>query len=324
MRKQTILAAFAAMAAFAATPFTAAAQDAWPSKPVKVVVPFAAGGSTDVVARLVAEKLSSALGQQFVVDNQGGSGGMIGARSVAAAPADGYTILFGTSTMSTIGVFYKEPQVDTLKDFVPASLVSQGVTTLIVTPEIGAKTVAEFVAYAKANPGKVNFGSPGPGTASLTMEMMKHRSGIDAEVVHYQGAGPAMTGLLSNEIQAMFEPTITAKPQIDGGKAIALATTGLERSPALPDVPTLTEALGEPFDGSFYNGIFVKTGTPDAIVAKLAEAVAAAVKLPEVADKLNSLGQQPVGSTPAEFTARIEKEIPQWIEVGKAAGIEPQ
>jgi len=302
---------------------TASAAEDWPQKPIRLVVPFAPGGSTDVTARLVADKLTAELEQQVAVDNVPGAGGMVGAAEVAAAPADGYTVLFGTSTMSTLQVFFKEPSVDTLKDFIPTSLVSQGVTSLIVNQQVRVNSVAEFIEKARINPASISFGTPGQGTASLTMEMMKHRAGLEVEVVHYRGAGPAMTALLSNEIQAMFEPTLTAKPVVDGGQAKVLATTGLERSPVFPDAPTLTEALGEKFDGSFYNGVFLKAGTSDVIVQKLQSAVKTVVDLPDVKQKLTELGQIPVGSSPEAFRQKLEAEIPQWIGVGKVAGVEP-
>ncbi len=300
------------------------AKAAWPEKPVRFVVPFAPGGSTDGIARLVAEKLSQALGQQFAVENVAGAGGLIGAQTVSAQPADGYTILFGTSTMSTIDVFYKDAKVNTLKDFKPVSLVSQGVLTLVVQPSLGLKSYKDFVEYAKKNPGAFNFGTPGPGVAHLTVEMLKHQSGIDVQVVPYKGAGPAMTALISGEIQGMMEPTITTKPQVDAGKIVALATSGAERSKTFPDKPTIAEAMNGRFEAAFYNGIFVKTGTPDDIVKKLGEEVAKVVKTPDVVDRLGSLGQQAVGSTPAEFRASLEKEIPQWVAVGKEAGIQPE
>ena len=303
------------------------AQTAWPSKPVRIIVPFAPGGTTDILARAMAPELSKAFGQPFVVENRAGAGGNVGADAVAKAPADGYTLLMGT--VGTHGInkaLYPKMPFDSQKDFAPITLVA-GVPNVMVMNADKAKTlnintVPDFVKYAKANPGKFSMASSGNGTSiHLAGELFKSRTGIFMTHIPYRGSGPAMLDLVGGNVDVMFDNLPSALPQIKGGKLKAFAVTSAERSSAMPDLPTVAEAAGlKGFDASSWFGLLAPAGTPPEIVSRVQQEVAKALGTPAVKDKLLAQGAIPGGNTPAQFTTFINAEHVKWAEVVKVSG----
>ena len=301
----------------------AAIAQTYPVKSVRMVVPFAAGaGSNDIMARLIAQKLTDALGQQFVVDNRPGASGIIGMEIVAKAPPDGYTVLMMSLTFSVNPSLFSKLPYDTVKDFVPVTMVASAPLMLVVHPSIPVKSVQEFIAYAKANPGKLNFGSGGPGTTPhLAGEMIKTMAGVQMTHIPYKGGAPALTDLVGGQIQFMLENIPGTLPFAKSGKLRALAVTDLKRSPLLPELPTLDESGLKGFQIVGWNGLFVPAGTPQAIVNKLQSEVAKALMLADVKERLSVMGADGVGDTPQHFAAFIKAEIPKWAKVVKDAGL---
>ena len=299
------------------------AAQSYPVKAVRLVVPFAAGaGSNDIMARLIAQKLTDAFGQQLIVDNRPGASGIIGCDIVAKAPSDGYTVLMMSLTFAVLPSLYSKMPYDTIKDLTPVTMVASAPLMLVVHPSIPAKSVAEFIAYAKANPGKLNFGSGGPGaTPHLAGEMLKSMAGLQVTHIPYKGGAPALADLVGGQIQFMLENIPGTLPFAKAGKLRALAVTDLKRSPLLPDLPTLDESGLKGYQIVGWNGMFVPAGTPQAIVGKLQVAVANALALPDVKERLSILGADGVGDTPQHFTAFIKAEIPKWAKIVKMAGI---
>jgi tripartite-type tricarboxylate transporter receptor subunit TctC len=303
------------------------AQGAWPTKPVKIVVPFAPGGTTDILARAMAPELSRAFGQQFIVDNRAGAGGNVGADIVAKAPADGYTLLMGT--VGTHGInkaLYNKLPFDPQKDFAPITLVA-GVPNVMVMNADRAKaldinTVADFIKYAKANPGKLSMASSGNGTSiHLAGELFKSRTGIFMTHIPYRGSGPALLDLVAGNTDVMFDNLPSALPQIKGGKLKAFAVTSAERSAAVPDLPTIAEAAGlKGFDASSWFGLMAPAGTPPDIVSRIQQETAKALASPAVKEKLLAQGAIPGGNTPQEFAKMIDAEHIKWAAVVKASG----
>jgi tripartite-type tricarboxylate transporter receptor subunit TctC len=315
-----------ALAAALAVPL-AVAQGAWPNKPVRIVVPFAPGGTTDLLARTLAPELSKAFGQSFVVENRGGAGGNIGAEVVAKAPGDGYTLLMGT--VGTHGInksLYSKMPYDPQKDFAPITLVA-GVPNVMVmstkrAQDLGINSVADFVKHAKANPGRLNMASSGNGTSiHLAGELFKARNSIFMTHIPYRGSGPAMTDLLAGNMDVMFDNLPSAMPHIKAGNLKAFAVTSAVRSEALPDVPTVAEAGKLPgFEASSWFGLLAPAGTPADVVNRLQQETAKALNLPAVKERLLAQGAIPSGNTPAEFAALIDAEIKKWEAVVKASG----
>jgi tripartite-type tricarboxylate transporter receptor subunit TctC len=316
-----------ALAAALALPGAALAQANWPTKPVRIVVPFAPGGTTDILARVLAPELSKAFGQQFIVDNRGGAGGNIGADHVAKADADGYTLLMGT--VGTHGInkaLYSKLPYDPQKDFAPITLVA-GVPNIMVmnaarAKELGINTVPDFIRYAKANPGKLNMASSGNGTSiHLAGELFKAKTGVFMTHIPYRGSGPAVRDLIGGTMDVMYDNLPSAMPHIQAGSLKAFAVTSDVRSQALPDIPTVAEAANLPgFEASSWFGMLAPAGTPPAIVARLQTEIAKALKLPEINTRLAGLGAIPSGNTPQEFARLIDSEIAKWAPVVKAAG----
>jgi tripartite-type tricarboxylate transporter receptor subunit TctC len=315
-----------ALAAALALPL-AFAQGAWPNKPVRIVVPFAPGGTTDILARTLAPELSKVFGQSFVVENRAGAGGNIGAELVAKAPADGYTLLMGT--VGTHGInksLYSKLPYDPQKDFAPVTLVA-GVPNVMVmgtkrAQELGINTVADFVKHAKANPGRLNMASSGNGTSiHLAGELFKARNRIFMTHIPYRGSGPALADLLAGSVDVMFDNLPSSMPHIKAGNLKAFAVTSAVRSEALPDVPTVAEAGKLPgFEASSWFGLLAPAGTPADIVSRVQQETAKALNLPAVKERLLSQGAIPSGNTPAEFAALIDAEIKKWEAVVKASG----
>jgi tripartite-type tricarboxylate transporter receptor subunit TctC len=316
-----------ALAAAVALPGAALAQANWPTKPVRIVVPFAPGGTTDILARVLAPELSKAFGQQFIVDNRGGAGGNIGADHVAKADADGHTLLMGT--VGTHGInkaLYSKLPYDPQKDFAPITLVA-GVPNIMVmnaarAKELGINTVPDFIRYAKANPGKLNMASSGNGTSiHLAGELFKAKTGVFMTHIPYRGSGPAVRDLIGGTMDVMYDNLPSAMPHIQAGSLKAFAVTSAMRSQALPDIPTVAEAANLPgFEASSWFGMLAPAGTPPEIVSRLQVEIAKALKLPEINTRLAGLGAIPSGNSPQEFASLIDSEIAMWAPVVKAAG----
>ena len=318
MRALGIVTALLAALAGAATP---AAAQSYPSRPIKLITPFTPGGPVDVMARLVADRLSQNLGT-VVVDNRPGAGGTIGSRFAAAAEPDGYTLLLGTSTtLAASPALYRNIGYDPIRSFTPVAMVASVPLGLVVAPTVPAKTVGELIAYAKQHPGKLNYGAPTGVLPHLTAEMFKHAAGVDIVHVPYRGAATAINDLLSGQIDLAFEPYSVLLGHIHEGRVRALAVTGATRSAELPDTPTMIESGLAGFISVSWSGVVAPTGTPVEFVAKLNAAVNAGLAAPDTQTRLARLGAAPMTGTPAEFGALIAAETPKWAAVVKAAGI---
>lgn len=308
----------------AVVPFSATAQGAgdYPNKPVTLVVPFPAGGPSDVVGRMVGQEISKRIGQPVIVANRPGAGGNIGSASVAAAPPDGYTLVLGT--VSTHGInpsLYQKMPYDHKKDFVAISQVGFVPSVLVVNNSFAPKTVPELIAYLKQNPTKVFYASPGAGTSiHLAAEMFKLMSGTEMTHVPYKGSAPAMQDVIGGQVPLMFDNTLTAWPQVQAGRVRALAVTTPQRLKSMPDVPAMSEFLPG-FSASAWHGVFAPAGTPRPIVDKLAAAMADAMKDPAVVAQLTAKDVIPVGNTPAQFATFINEETDRWASVIRKLGL---
>jgi tripartite-type tricarboxylate transporter receptor subunit TctC len=325
LKRRLVLGAGLAGAACIALP--AAAQSNWPSRPVKILVPFPAAGTTDILARAIAPELSKAFGQQFIVDNRAGAGGNVGSEIVAHSPPDGYTLLMGT--VGTHGInraLYSKLPYDPIKDFAPITMVA-GVPNVMVMPAdkskaMGILTVADFIKYAKAHPGQLNMASSGNGTSiHLAGELFKSLTGTYMVHFPYRGSGPALLDLIGGTMDVMFDNLPSSLQQIKAGKLRALAVTSRQRSAALPDVPTMEEAAGlKGFDATSWFGLLAPAGTPPDIVNRIQQEVAKSFNTPAIKEKLLAQGAIPSGNTPAEFARLIEAEHVKWAQVVKASG----
>jgi tripartite-type tricarboxylate transporter receptor subunit TctC len=291
----------------------AAAQ--YPNKPLRLVVPFAPGGSTDIFARLLAERAQGPLGQPVVVENRSGAAGNLGANEVAkGAPADGYTLLMATTGVMAINnALYKNMTYDAAKDLEPVLFVASITNVLIVPPDLPAKNVRDLVAMAKKEPGKLSFASSGAGSSThMSAELFKAMSGTDILHVPYKGSGQAMPDLMSGRVQLMFENAPGAVSHIKAGKLRALAQTGLKRSPALPDVPTVDEAGVKGYESLSWSGIAVAAGTPKAVIDRLNKDLNAVLAQPEMRQKIGEQGAEVVGGSPEAFRKHVEAERAKW------------
>jgi len=295
---------------------------AYPAKPIRLVVPFPPGGATDILARDVAQKLTEAWGQSVVVDNRPGAGGNIGAELVAHASPDGYTLLMGTVGTHAINAsLYAKMPYDHIRDFAPVILVAGVPNVLVVNPALPVNSVAELIAYAKANPGKLNFASSGNGTSiHLSGELFKVMAGVQMTHVPYKGSAPAVQDLISGQVQLMFDNLPPSLPQIKAGKLRALAVTSATRAPALPDVPTMAEAGLPGFEASSWFGVLAPAGTPPAIVAKLNAEIAKWLATPEAKERLSKQGANAAGGSPEDFVKHIAAETAKWAKVVKDSG----
>jgi tripartite-type tricarboxylate transporter receptor subunit TctC len=311
-----ILAAFLLPSAFA--------QPApYPNRPVKFVVPFPPGGNLDFLARTMQPKLSEFLGQQVIVENKGGAGGIVGAEYASKQPNDGYTLFLGNT--GTIGLYvsvYPKLPYDPVKDFDAVGMITANAVLTVVHPDVPAKTMQELIAYAKANPGKVNAGVAGSGSLlHFATELLKSHAGIDLVVVPYKGSGPVVTDLLGGQVQMSIDAPSVFMSHVKAGKLRALAVTGKARLPALPEVPTFEEAGLKGFDASGWQGMLVPAGTPAAIVARLSDALLKTLAVPDVRERMVAAGLEVAPSTPQQFTAHIRAEIDKWNRVAKAANL---
>jgi tripartite-type tricarboxylate transporter receptor subunit TctC len=304
---------------------SAQAQPAWPTKPVKILVPTAPGGNADTLARMVAQHMSRATGQQFYVENRGGAGNTLGIESVARSPADGTTLLLGASTITINHLVYKRLPYDVLRDFAPVTQLVSLPNVLVVHPSQPHRTLGEYIAAARAAPGRINYASAGVGSnLHLAMELLKHRTGIDVAHVPYKGVGPALQDTLAGHVMSMMSNAASAKPHVDAGALRALAVTSRGRLPAMADVPSVAEAAGvSDYEVLSWFAMFAPAGTPEPIVARLHSEIAALLNMPETRTRLAGEGAEPVASKPAEFAEFVRAEIKKWDEVGKAANIQP-
>jgi len=298
------------------------AQAPYPAKPIRLVVPFPPGGTTDILARIVAQKLTEAWGQPVVVDNRPGAGGNIGAELVAKSAPDGYTLLMGTVGTHAINAsLYAKLPYDHVKDFAPVILVAGVPNVLVVNPSVPVNSVAELIAYAKANPGKLNFASSGSGTSiHLSGELFRTMAGVQITHVPYKGSAPAIADLVGGQVQLMFDNLPSSLAQIKAGKLRALAVTSDKRAPALPDVPTMAEAGLPGFEASSWFGVLAPAGTPPAIVGKLHAEIAKWLATPDAREKLSAQGANLAGFGPEEFARYIGSETAKWAKVVKESG----
>ncbi len=298
------------------------AQNTYPNKPLRLIVPFAPGGSNDIVARVVGYKFADSFSQQVIIDNRGGASGIIGTDLAAKAAPDGYTLLMMSLTLAVNPSLYKKLPYDTEKDLIPVSLVASAPLILVVHPSLPVKSLKELIAHVKANPGKFNFGSGGPGTTPhLAGEMLKGMAGLQMTHVPYKGGGPALADLMGGQLQLMLENIPSTLPHVKSGKLRVLALSGLKRSALVPDVPTLDEAGLKGYEIVGWNGLFVPATTPSAIVSRLHTETVKALAAPDIKERLSGMGAEGVGNTPAQFGAFFKAEIKKWAQVVRDAGL---
>ncbi|MDO8278528.1 MAG: tripartite tricarboxylate transporter substrate binding protein [Burkholderiaceae bacterium] len=299
---------------------SAMAQD-YPSKPVRVVVPFAAGGGADVIGRIMAQSLTTALGQPFVVENRSGASGNIGADLVAKSANDGYTLLFGGTNLATNPSLYDNLSYNPLKDFAPISQLTAAPYVLLVNPSVPARNFREFLALAKSAPGKTAYGSTGLGTpGQLAMESIKAIAKVDLLHVPFNGSTAMMTALTGGHVMAGFDNMLTAVPFVTSNRLRALAVSGGKRSPALPDVPTISEAGLPGFEAYIWQGVLAPAGTPRAILDKLQTAIAREFSKPDVRERMAGLGVEIIASTPQDFAAFLKRDTERYAEIIRFSG----
>jgi tripartite-type tricarboxylate transporter receptor subunit TctC len=298
------------------------AQGNWPAKPITVIVPFPAGGTTDIVARLAGQALSEELGRPVIVENRPGAGGNIGAQMVARAPADGYTLVMGTVGTHAINpALYKKMPYDHLKDFAPISRVAAVPNVLVVSPSQPYKTVKELIAYGKSHPNDLSFASSGNGTSiHLAAELFKSMTGVQMRHIPYKGSAPALTDLMGGQTNLMFDNLPSAIQFIRAGKLRAIAVTTLTRTSQLPDVPTIAESGIPGFDASSWFGLFAPAGTPPAVIKRIDDALMKVMETTDLKKKIIERGGEPVAETPEKFAAFIQAETTKWAKVVKESG----
>ena len=303
-----------------------ASAEEYPAKPVRIVVPFPAGGVADLLPRIVGEKLSQKWGQPVIVENKVGAAGNIGMAEVARSAPDGYTIgLAPTGNLTVNPTLFPNMGFDTRRDLAPVTLLAESPNVLVVNPSVPATTFRELIAYAKANPGKLNFASPGEGSgAHLAGELLNQEAGIKAVHIPYKGLAPAVGDLLGGQVQMMFAGISTVIQHVKAGKLVALAIASPRRNAQLPDVPTVAESGLPGFDVTSWYGFVVRSGTPPAIIDKIQRDTTEALRMPDVQSKLAAQGLDPVGDTPAQFASVIDAETTKWVGIVRKAGIKPQ
>ena len=325
LTRRTLLAG-ASVAALAASLAAPLAAQTYPSRPIRYVVPFAAGaGVLDIMARIVSQHLGTSLGQQVVVDNRPGAGGNVGAEIAAKAAPDGYTMLMGNTALVVSPYLFAKLPFDPLTDFVPVTQVNSAPLLLVVHPSLPVTSVAELVAYAKARPGQLNYGSGGIGTTPfLATELFKSLAGIDVVHVPYKGGAPALADLVAGQLSFMIENVPGTLPFVKDGKLRALAITSRQRLPLVPEVPTMIEAGVADYEMIGWNGIFLPKGTPAEITTRLNADLVKVLGTGEMKEQLGKLGAEPVGSTPAAFAAFVQAESRRWGKIIKDLGIKPE
>jgi tripartite-type tricarboxylate transporter receptor subunit TctC len=297
--------------------FGCAQAQSWPAKPVRFIVPFTPGGGNDTIARLIGQKLTGVLGQQIIIDNRPGAGGTIGAEVAAHSPADGYTMfLAGVATHGINPNLRKKLPYDPVKDFEPVSLIAQAPLLVVVHPSLPVRNVRELIALAKSKPGQLTYASNGAGGSShMAVELFQMTTGTKMLHIPYKGLSPALTELVSGQVQMMFSSAVAMLPQVKSGRLRVIAMTGAKRSPAIPDVPTVAESGVPGYETGSWYGVVMPAGTPKPIVSRLAKEIAAIAKSPEVNERLVDDAAIPVGNTPEEFGAFIRKELARWAKV---------
>lgn len=302
----------------------AAAQTEYPSRAVRIIVPSPPSGGTDIIARVLGQHLSKALGQQFFVDNKPGAGNMIGIEAAARSPADGYTLLMVASTLVLNSVLYKHVPYDPVRDFAPITLAATAPNILVVDPKLPIRSVADLIAAAKAKPGALSYGTPGIGTSPhLCMELLQYMAKIDLQHVPYKGTAAAVTDVIGGQIQVAFATALTAKPLVDAGRLRALAVSGPKRVEALPSVPPVAEAVPG-YEAMQWYGLVAPAGTPAAVIERVHTEAIKALGSRETKERLATDGAEPLGSAPSEFAAFIRRELEKWSQVAQAAKIEKQ
>ena len=294
----------------------------WPQRPIKLIVPFAAGGNTDGIARLTAERISQSLGQAVIVENKAGANGAIAADFVAQSPPDGYTLFMAAMPVLAILPAISKTKFDATRDFAPISIVGSNPFVMAISNTVPAKNVREFVAYAKKNDGKLNYASGGSGSVShLSAALFVKRAGLNMNHISYKGGGPAVADLLGGQVQMYFGNLSELAPHADGGRISIIGVSSLDRARQIPDVPTFAESGFPGFKTVTWNGIVAPTGTPPAIINRVAAAVQFAVSKPEMRARLWQLGVDPIGDTPAQFSQTLRADIAMWTEAAKATNL---
>jgi tripartite-type tricarboxylate transporter receptor subunit TctC len=294
----------------------------YPAKPVRIIVPSEAGGGTDISARVLADRLSRTLGQQFFVENRPGAGNLIGIEQAARAPNDGYTLLVAASAITILPATNKNVKYDILRDFAPISQLISSPSVLLVNPALPINSVEDFIAAAKTKPGEISFASAGVGTQPhIAMALLAVMAGVNLQHIPYKGVAPAMTDVIGGRVVSMMGNLISAKPQIDSGQLRGLAVSSLKRSTVLPDLPTVSEAAVPGYEAVQWFGLFAPAGTPAPILEQLHGETVLALKSPEMQQRLAADGTEAVGNTPAEFAAQIRSELDKWSKVAREADI---
>jgi len=323
LNRRSLLAGAVAMAAANLAPVDGWAQDNFPSKPIRMLVPFAAGGGIDLIARITAQQMAEVLGQPVVVENQGGGGGVVASRVVAKSPADGYTLVFHSVSSAVVNAqVYKDLGYDPIGGFAPVSYVAQFPLVLLVNNTVPAKNLREFIALLKANPGKYSYGSSGVGTGiHFASELFRNMAGVDIQHVPYKGTSAALTDLLGERIEMLFDGVPPEVQNINSGRVRALGVTTTRRSPVLPGVPTLAESGLPGYDLPFWVGIYAPAATPRPVIAKLSAAVAKAIHNPATGARLKDAGAEGVGSTPEELDKFWKEQVAVYARIAKASNI---
>lgn len=318
---RTVSVALAALAFVVAQPGRGHAE--YPDRPIRLVVPFPAGGAVDIVTRIMAASMAKDLGQTIVIENKGGAGGIIATDTVSKSDRDGYSLLIATPNLTINAALQPKLPYDTEKDLVPISIIAEVPEVLVSNPAAPFKTFPEFVAYAKEHPGKLNYASAGVGTLPhVTMELLLRGVGIQVTPVHYRGAAPAMTDLLSGVVQIKLDTYATSHSQVEAGHLRLLGIASSRRSKLMPEIASIAEQGLSGYEGILWIGIMAPAGTPKAVIDKVAAASAKAARDPAIIARLQKDGIDPIGGTPAEFGAQIARELPQWRELAKSANIE--
>jgi tripartite-type tricarboxylate transporter receptor subunit TctC len=323
MKRRSLIHCAVAVAALSALGLPALAQDKWPSKPITYIVPFPAGGTTDILGRLIGQKLGPVLGTTIVIDNRGGAGGGIGSELASRAPADGYTLVGGTVSSHAINVsLYPKLGYDPVKSFSPVVLIGSNPVVLVVGANSPYKTLQDVLAAAKAKPKTISSASAGSGTSQhLSLELLGFKSGTQFIHVPYKGSGPAIQDVIGGQVDMMFDTTVVAGPHIQSGKVRALAVTSAKRLESLPNVPTVAESGVPGFEVTSWQGIFVPAGTPKPIIDKLHDEILKIIAQPEMQERLKGLGMQPAPLTTGEVAAFQKAEVEKWAQVIKAANV---
>ena len=320
--KTTACQFFCYVLAALAVAVTASAQP-YPAKPVRLIVPYAPGGGTDILARLIAQKLTESLGQPVVIDNRAGADGIVGSHLVAKAPADGYTMLLASSSHAINPTVHAKIPYDTLKEFACVSQTASQQLVLVVHPSLPVNSVKELIAYAMADPDKLNFASSSKAT-QLPMELFNTMAGIRMTHIPYKGSGPALNDLLGGQVKVSFGGAVSFTPYIKSGRLRALAIGDSKRSAFLPDLPTVAEAGVPGYEATIWTGLYLPVATPKAIVMRLNADVVKIMHQPELRERLQAQGSDPVGGSPEECDAFMKSEIAKWAKVAKDAGIKPE